>query len=117
MAMMHRAGFELHAHGKPWLREIDVFLLEWRDGTKRFFLQPGEGGGFGFVETREPERPSVSIDWEAARQLMDELWNAGIRPTEAVDNAGQLAATRGHLADMRAIAFAKLELAPPARSP
>lgn len=34
---------------------------------------------------------------------MDELWAAGLRPSDGTGNAGQLGATERHLADMRAI--------------
>lgn len=45
---------------------------------------------------------------------MDELYRAGIRPTEAAGSNGQLAATREHLADMRAIVFPQVTAAPAA---
>jgi len=49
--------------------------------------------------------PFLSLEPEAAQNLMDELWNAGLRPTEGTGSAGSLAATERHLADMRALVF------------
>jgi hypothetical protein len=43
---------------------------------------------------------------------MDLLWNCGLRPTQGRSSAGQLDAVELHLADMRAIAFNKLEIKP-----
>jgi hypothetical protein len=36
---------------------------------------------------------------------MDELWHAGIRPTEGAGSAGAMAATQRHLEDMRTLVF------------
>lgn len=54
--------------------------------------------------------PCALLTLEAAQTLMDELWHAGIRPTEGTGSAGSLAATERHLADMKAIAFHALKL-------
>ncbi len=40
-----------------------------------------------------------------AQRLIDELWNAGLRPAGGIGSVGQLAATERHLADMRALVF------------
>jgi len=41
---------------------------------------------------------------------MDDLWNAGIRPTEGTGSAGSLRATEEHLDDMRRIVCKVLEV-------
>jgi len=48
-----------------------------------------------------------------AQVLMNSLWECGIRPTKEVTSTGQLGATEKHLADMRAIAFAKVNVERP----
>lgn len=50
--------------------------------------------------------------WEEAQELMDMLWSCGLRPTQGKSSIGQLEAVERHLADMRAIAFNKLEIKP-----
>lgn len=40
-----------------------------------------------------------------AQKLMDDLWNAGIRPSDGTGSTGQLAATEAHLQDMRRLVF------------
>ena len=50
------------------------------------------------------------IEKRNAQILMDDLWNAGLRPTEGSGSAGSLAATQKHLQDMRTIAFHKLRI-------
>lgn len=52
----------------------------------------------------------LSIEENAAQQLMDDLWEVGLRPTEGSGSAGSLASTQKHLQDMRTIAFNKLEI-------
>lgn len=52
--------------------------------------------------------PFLSITEQEAQILMNDLWDSGIRPSEAKGNAGQMATTQKHLDDMRKIAFYKL---------
>ncbi len=47
--------------------------------------------------------PDITMWPSSAQQLMDELWHAGLRPSEGSGSAGMLAATQRHLVDMRAI--------------
>ena len=56
--------------------------------------------------------PTFSLHGDEAQELMDMLWNCGLRPTQGKQSAGQLDAVERHLADMRAIAFNKLEIKP-----
>lgn len=53
--------------------------------------------------------PTFALRREQAQQLMDELWNCGLRPTEGSGSAGSLAATERHLKDMQAVAFGLLK--------
>jgi len=49
--------------------------------------------------------PLLTLAQADAQEFMDELWNAGLRPTEGSGSAGSLAATERHLQDMRALVF------------
>jgi hypothetical protein len=51
------------------------------------------------------EQPTIRMQREEAQKLIDELWRAGVRPTEGQGSVGQLAATNAHLADMRRLVF------------
>jgi len=63
-----------------------------------------------FVQ-REPKdegtevEPCMRLSQDDAQTMMDELWGAGIRPSEGSGSAGSLAATQRHLDDMRALVF------------
>lgn len=54
--------------------------------------------------------PVLTISKREAQVLIDDLWNAGLRPTEGSGSAGSLAATQRHLEDMRTIAFKKFNI-------
>lgn len=54
--------------------------------------------------------PLFSLTKDAARNLMDELWNAGVRPSNEAGSVGELAAVQAHLKDMRALVDAFMEL-------
>jgi hypothetical protein len=55
-----------------------------------------------------PEVPTFTLDLDTAQQLMDELWQVGLRPSEGTGSAGSLAATQKHLEDMRKLVFEAL---------
>ncbi|MGJ7512360.1 hypothetical protein [Variovorax sp. GT1P44] len=49
--------------------------------------------------------PTVRLENQSAQRLIDELWRAGLRPTEGSGSAGSLRATERHLEDMRKLAL------------
>jgi hypothetical protein len=53
------------------------------------------------------QRPFLTIDATAAQELMDTLWDCGLRPSEGSGSAGAMAATQKHLEDMRRLVFEK----------
>lgn len=68
------------------------------------------------VETIELEDdayadPALTLNKKQAQQLIDALWDCGIRPTQGSGSAGSLAATEKHLEDMRQIAMGQLKKA------
>lgn len=54
--------------------------------------------------------PAFGLSAGEAQQLMDELWQCGLRPTEGTGSAGALAATQSHLEDLRKITFNQLKI-------
>lgn len=54
--------------------------------------------------------PSFTLGRQEAQVLMDDLWQAGLRPSEGTGSAGALKATQDHLKDMRTIAMNLLEI-------
>lgn len=57
-------------------------------------------------ETEGLEQPPLlKLSAEECQQFIDELWRAGIRPTEGHGSVGQLGAVQRHLEDMRKLVF------------
>ena len=71
------------------------------------------------MEKRDPQaiaEPPLQINEKEAQELMSQLWNLGIRPTDELLNShapNSLKAVEKHLEDMRSIAFDKLEVEKP----
>lgn len=55
------------------------------------------------------DAPTFQLSFEQATELMNTLWEQGVRPAE-IGTAGHLAATEKHLDDMRAIVFNRLNM-------
>lgn len=87
----------VQAHNAPWRRGV-VFLI--RRGRN-------EAAELNFKPLPDGEVPPESFELrnEDAQELMDELWSAGLRPTEGSGSAGALSATQRHLEDMRTLVF------------
>lgn len=84
---------------------VDIMLVQ-RGQTASAVAEPLT---FREVAVGELPPPTASLQPEEAQQLMDELWRAGLRPTEGTGSAGSLAATERHLKDMQAIAMGLLK--------
>lgn len=52
-------------------------------------------------------QPIVHISMTRAQELMDSLWQCGLRPSEGSGSAGALAATERHLRDLQRLVFDK----------
>lgn len=57
------------------------------------------------VTPGEIVQPTIRLPFEAAQTMMDELWQAGCRPSQGVGSVGQLESTKYHLEDMRRLVF------------
>jgi len=85
----------------PQSLRYEIYFRRKCDGVLRF----GEITEFVQVEEGDDVAPMIRLQQEEAQQLMDTLWDAGLRPVGAAGSAGQLSAVESHLADMRKIVF------------
>jgi len=88
-------------------REIWSDAISLRIGVKQ------DDGGFSVaepltmrvIESGQTVSPCMSIPFGAAQSLMDELWQAGCRPSQSIGTAGQIESMKHHLEDMRRLVF------------
>jgi hypothetical protein len=90
--------------------QIRAVVAPWNEGVS-FLLKRGDATADPMVMTKrtqgEYREPSFELSIPQAQLLMDDLWVAGLRPTEGTGSAGALAATQKHLEDMRTLVFEK----------
>ncbi len=97
---------EIRATNAPWYNGIEI-LIAANDNGKRSVARTVT------LEEISPGvccEPTIRLEYDEAQQLMDDLWQAGLRPAEGSGSAGSLRATEKHLEDMRKIAFNKLKI-------
>jgi hypothetical protein len=97
------------AHSIPWYDEYVSVRLVRRTHN-------GNYAGvvtFAPVPAGQPISPAFRLAHEEAQELMDSLYAAGLRPTQAKSSVGQTEAIQRHLEDMRTIAFNNLEITKP----
>jgi hypothetical protein len=92
--------------------EVRLYLLKTPAGAGPGFF---ELGPMQPVKDGEYFPPALRLNAEEAQMLCDQLWEAGLRPSNGVGSVGQLAATQAHLADMKALAFHALKMPPEKR--
>lgn len=91
--------------------KIRAMAAPWWAGVEFLLMQGKSYGVEVIMKTRAPDEeacrvdPTFRLEMAEAQLLMDDLWNAGLRPTEGHGSAGALAAVKYHLEDMRALVF------------
>jgi hypothetical protein len=94
-----KRGFELRCNLSPWTRGVEFCLFDGHAYATAIVMKADDEHG------REI-KPLFNLQPDAAQQLMDDLWRAGLRPSEGSGSAGSLKATERHLDDMRMLVFA-----------
>jgi hypothetical protein len=98
--------------------EIMVRREEWNNGVSLYMRQVIVGMGetiaqpleFKQRSSRMSAEPFIKLEIQEAQQLMDELWQCGLRPSKGTGSAGSLRATEKHLDDMRKIVSKNLDV-------
>jgi hypothetical protein len=106
--MIQGDNLRIHAQRELMWNGVSLHLYS-REGHKLAAAKPVV---LEVIEHGAVATPMLTLPMPTAQQLMDELWNCGLRPTEGTGSAGSLAATERHLADMRKLAFHSLKVAP-----
>jgi len=101
------------------VNHIDFFVngnIPW-DGVDLYIKVNGEWATdeVPCVAIPEGQAPPVAMRLTAsqAQNLMDRLYQAGLRPTQDKGSEATLAAVQKHLEDMRVIAFTEMEIVKP----
>lgn len=96
--------FKIRLSRAPWYRGSELLIVseDDKDSATSFIMEPRIIGGI--------TKPSLLISDESSQILMDDLWQAGYRPTEGTGSAGSLKATENHLEDFRKIVSKQLEI-------
>ena len=93
----------VRAQRTPWRDSVDVLIYEENDGAR--WVTRAEFTVERLQEGQVVGEPTFTLEAHTGQELMDALWDCGLRPSEGSGSAGQLAATQKHLEDMRLIAL------------
>lgn len=107
---MNGDSLHLRASAPAYDDMVHLALIARRDGVRVAFA---ESVTYRQLGDGVASRSFVEVTRDAARGLMDDLWAAGIRPTEFKHTEAATKAMAAHLEDMRTVAFAKLEIPKP----
>ena len=97
----------IRAMKEPWDRDVAISIQATRDG-RLFVLK--ELPDLEEVKEGAFVSGAMTLHYDHAQVLIDDLWMAGLRPSEGTGSAGSLAATEKHLNDMRKIVAKKLDV-------
>ena len=94
----------VRAKGSPWAGGVEIAAFgSLNNGDTRVATVQWET-----IADNAEMKPLLVIRMEQAQVLMDDLWNAGVRPTEGAGSAGAMRAAEKHIADLRRVAFKAL---------
>jgi hypothetical protein len=98
---------EIRAIAEDWNGKISLMMRIKQDNGNVLIAEP-----ITFKEHKQHAciNEFVSISIPQAQELIDDLWRAGLRPTEGSGSAGSLKATENHLNDMRRIVAKTLDV-------
>jgi len=77
--------------------DVEIAILSGKAHCTQLVMQETEHG--------QMTEPTARLSNAAAQELMDQLWSAGLRPSEGSGSAGAMRATERHLEDMRRLVF------------
>lgn len=93
------------------------------DGIKLYIRQRGRNDGpstayvthlelkeFALASEIPNDEAPIRLDQESAQMLMNDLWNAGIRPSDACDKSDVINAKNQHIEDLRKALAAFIEV-------
>jgi len=107
MAGYNKPKFDFFVEKRPFRNSFELAFLQKLPSGRVAVAQP-------LVLTEIEEgliiEPFVTIDYEVAQSLIDDLWRCGLRPSECHGSAGQLGATERHLNDIKKILFHHLNI-------
>lgn len=102
-------GLRFNVERRNYGRHVDVSLYVPMDNGTTQVVTSMNFKHIGSDEAAPDEAPLTLLPSQA-QELMDCLWQCGLRPTEGTGSAGSLAATERHLKDMQRIAMGLLRL-------
>lgn len=107
MTFHHR--LEIRAAREPWRHNgVSLWLFGIRTEGGRTVESVAEPVAFRDLTPQDAalhHEPVLTLEPGVAQQLMDELWHAGLRPTEGQGSVGQMAAVQAHLKDLQRLVF------------
>jgi hypothetical protein len=98
---------KIRAQVSNWCDSVSILIEERTTDNRR---SVATNITMATVKEGEMIQPSMELSKTSAQLLMDDLWHAGLRPSEGSGSAGSLRATERHLSDMRKIVSKNLEV-------
>ena len=95
----------VRAKAAPWMNGVEIAVFSPRLSNGDMKVAPIQ---WETIAENAEMRPLLAMRVDQAQVLMDDLWNAGIRPTEGSGSAGAMRAAEHHIADLRRVAFKAL---------
>lgn len=100
--------FDVIAERSFRMNGVNLWFRMFESGDKCSVALPVVFESYDSVKGIPPE-PLITLSNEDAQKLLDELWRAGVRPTDQMDSMAAIGAVKYHLEDMRRLVFGKKE--------
>ena len=101
-------NLKIDAQRNPVMRGIELYFYEKQLNGKISVMSNME-----FTEIEQGvsvDYKGLTLSYETAQELIDNLWSCGLRPSEGTGSAGSLKATENHLKDMQSLSWKLLAM-------
>lgn len=105
---MDTEGFKFFVRREAWSDRLNITAILESSNGRRVIMKPAVCWGLGDKDEGKMIEPVMTLERHEGQRLMDELWQAGLRPSEGSGSAGAFAAVQHHLDDMRKIVSKEL---------
>ncbi len=96
------------AQNSMWMDRYELVCFHYEGNTRivRRFSERVDAVPEGHMITE----PTLSVSGDEAQQIMNALWDTGLRPNNGAGAVAHTEAIEAHLQDMRTIAFNRLKI-------
>ena len=84
-------------NSSPWTGQVELLIKQGKNVATNITFEALPRGSY--------VKPTLSLEWDDAQAMFNQLWHMGFRPKDGNGNSGHIESMKYHLEDMRTLVF------------